>query len=437
MTVGQVLEEPVTQMVVSGVRLADESLLDSEIEPEDRADYHWDVPSVAARLEAGEAVFMSDFEQELCGWLATARWPQSRPAVAVARQVHRPRDHRPKGRRLAVEADGSHHHETPGGELIPEDLDRQALLEEAGWTFHRVAHRDYLNNPKASVQGIIDRLAAQPPNPNLAARVWAPVLAIDDLIDSTVNLGTGSTSVVMVEQAMSGDLTVSDDRAPADEPDVESTAALQERVVEIPSSDPRSPPLTHHHREDPTLASATGATKAPDEAADLPGPDEIDTASEGVAPSMPAPAPASEQSAAPPYFEDIPLGEVAMLIAAVVSELGAVSENCLPDALRRTRRMDVPAAHERSVRRFAWTAKGKHWIDLVDGEWVSDTGVAERDERYGHWTFKAIVERARRLLVSDPDPFEQLLAEVYAGARVPKLPMSLVGSAINRAKRTR
>jgi hypothetical protein len=29
------------------------------------------------------------------------------------------------GRRLAIEADGEQHHETSGGELIPEDIERR------------------------------------------------------------------------------------------------------------------------------------------------------------------------------------------------------------------------------------------------------------------------------------------------------------------------
>jgi len=40
-----------------------------------------------------------------------------------------------QGRRLAVEADGGQHHRTSTGDFIPEDLERQALLEEAGWSF--------------------------------------------------------------------------------------------------------------------------------------------------------------------------------------------------------------------------------------------------------------------------------------------------------------
>jgi hypothetical protein len=91
---------------------------------------------------------------------------------------------------------------------------------------------------------------------------------------------------------------------------------------------------------------------------------------------------------------------------------------------------------ERSVRRFAWVAKGKHWINLIDGQWVPDSRRPEQPPHYGDWTYSAIVERARELLVDTPDPFARLLADVYDGGRVATLAMSIVDSAINRARRS-
>jgi hypothetical protein len=142
-----------------------------------------------------------------------------------------------------------------------------------------------------------------------------------------------------------------------------------------------------------------------------------------------------EDTAPALHFENVPLAEVAMRIAQLVHERGPINEDDLPEALRQAGVLDVPAAHERTVRRFAWVAKGKRWIDLVDDRWVADAGQPERDSRYGDWTYAGIVDRAREMLATIDDPFEQLLGEVYDGARVPRLPMSLVGSAINRAKR--
>ena len=64
-----------------GVPVPTPDLLDLEIAPEDRADYHWDMPSVQARLHAGEAVFMSDFERQLYDMLVVQE-DLSRTAMA-------------------------------------------------------------------------------------------------------------------------------------------------------------------------------------------------------------------------------------------------------------------------------------------------------------------------------------------------------------------
>ena len=152
-----------------------DALLDLDVAVEDRADYHWEVATVEARLAAGEDVFQSAFECDLYTALARVdglqvvpQWPSRGKSIdlVVTDRV---------GRRLAIEADGAQHHETEAGELIPEDLERQALLEEAGWSFCRVRHSDFGRDPDHEVQRILDRLAEQPPNEELAARAWEAI----------------------------------------------------------------------------------------------------------------------------------------------------------------------------------------------------------------------------------------------------------------------
>jgi restriction endonuclease-like protein len=60
------------------------------ITPEDRVDYHWDVPSVSQRLDAGEPVFRSQFEIDLYDALAnrdgikvTPQWPARAEIIAL------------------------------------------------------------------------------------------------------------------------------------------------------------------------------------------------------------------------------------------------------------------------------------------------------------------------------------------------------------------
>ena len=96
--------------------------------------------------------------------------------------------------------------------------------------------------------------------------------------------------------------------------------------------------------------------------------------------------------------------------------------------------VEVPRSRERTFNRFAWSAKGHRYIELDGHAWVPGSHTPSPDARYGQWTFRAIVDRARQLLVSDDDPFDDLIDEVYGGTRIPKLVMSLVGSAINQAR---
>jgi very-short-patch-repair endonuclease/predicted transcriptional regulator len=156
-------------------------LSEIEIAPEDLADYHWDVPSVEARLHAGDDVFQSDFERDLYDRLAVGedlvvvpQWPSRGKWIDLVVTDR-------SGRRLAIEADGGQHHETQTGELISEDIARQSLLEEAGWVFHRVRHSAFSAHPDAEVEAVFKALVTQPPNENLAERVWGEVAVVEEL----------------------------------------------------------------------------------------------------------------------------------------------------------------------------------------------------------------------------------------------------------------
>ncbi|UGS36768.1 AAA domain-containing protein [Capillimicrobium parvum] len=398
--VGEHLEEPIRQVLVDGAPEPEVALLDLEIEPEDRADYHWDIPSVSARLASGEAVFMSGFEEELYGSLVihddlkvVPQWPSRGKSIDL---VVTDRD----GRRLAVEADGGQHHETVDGQLIPEDLDRQALLEEAGWSFHRVAHRDYLRDPKGEVQAVLDALAAQPPNPDLAEQVWSPVLSVDDLTNTAAIIGPGSLptapDVSSSDEPPRTTLATIADSAPSMR---DHDVVVEDRSVHAAELKPSEHvnPVTEardrNHQAEPSTASHTTADVTVERARDA-SPDSISAAPPGRLFGLKQ-QDHPEDAAPALHFENVPLAEVAMRIAQLVHERGPINEDDLPEALRQAGVLDVPAAHERTVRRFAWVAKGKRWIDLVDDRWIADAGQPGRDNRYGDWTYAGIVDRAR------------------------------------------
>ena len=428
MIINRAAEAAVAQLITYEPPAADDEHLDPEIEPEDRADYHWEVPSVSTRLALGDHVFDSGFEEELYSSLAVfdhikvvPQWPSRGKSIDLVITDH-------DGRRLAVEADGGQHHETVSGQLIPEDLDRQALLEDAGWIFHRVAHRDYLSNTKGTIQAVLDALAAQPINAELAAQVWEPLLPLrDDPEHSPDGRGEPQTTQTPTEDSEQTD-------------DATETEELQTPPAEEYRANDRDQPP-----DDLSKETAGEMTPESDFEPNETGSEDLTTAGDGSRAAPPFTDAPIEIPNRPEYngasnglvnFEDVPLGEIAMRIALLVQYHGPIDERALPDALRDARAFEVPSAHERSVRRFAWVAKGKHWIDLVADQWIGDAGLPERDEHYGDWTYAAIVARAAELMVDHDDPYERLLAEVYSGTRVPKLPRSLVGSAIRRAKGT-
>jgi very-short-patch-repair endonuclease len=62
--------------------------------------------------------------------------------------------------RVAVECDGEIWHLDEHGQLKIEDIDRQEVLERAGWTVLRIPYRNWKRNNAAQVQRVIDALEA-------------------------------------------------------------------------------------------------------------------------------------------------------------------------------------------------------------------------------------------------------------------------------------
>ena len=380
---------------------ADE-LLDREIDPEDTPDYHWDIASVDARLRGGEDVFESQFELEVYsalegvgGLSLVPQWPARGKFIDLVVTDR-------EGRRIAVEADGAQHHETLTGSLIPEDLDRQALLEEAGWTFIRIASRDWQRDAKGQVARLLDELGRCPPNPGLAEKVFG-VGEIADVIEDLDELTREGA------EALGDDYLTPED--PADEPLF--------RVAAPDANDPA---------ELQVLVRGELVLGASDEE---------------LAPTYRQPIAALDGDAARgdgaghhvPNLDDLPLREAVVLVTELVSASGPVPDAQLKRAFETHHMGGGSRLNARTLYRFAWTAKGMGYLDLQDETWTATGKAPAEDDRYGDWTFNRIVERAEQLLHTDPDPFNCLLAEVYSGPRVPKLAMSLVGSAINQARR--
>jgi very-short-patch-repair endonuclease len=70
------------------------------------------------------------------------------------------------GRRLAIECDGDRYHPL---EKLPEDLDRQSVLERMGWIFTRIRGTEFFRNPDRAMKPVFEKLQLLEISPNGAA----------------------------------------------------------------------------------------------------------------------------------------------------------------------------------------------------------------------------------------------------------------------------
>src|SRR5258706_1029990 len=59
------------------------------------------------------------------------------------------------GRRLAIECDGDRYHPI---EKLPEDMDRQSILERMGWVFTHIRGTEFLRNPERAMKSVFEKL---------------------------------------------------------------------------------------------------------------------------------------------------------------------------------------------------------------------------------------------------------------------------------------
>jgi len=370
-----------------------------EIAPEDRADYHWEVGSVDARLHAGDTVFMSDFERELYdrlaaeeGLICVPQWPSRGKFIDLVITDG-------EGRRLAIEADGEQHHETNGGALIPEDLERQALLEEAGWVFHRVRHRDFHADPNGEITRLLTHLRERPTNLDLAARLRGehlagePVAFVDDVPHQ---------SPVFIVQPPSATPV----RAPSETP---------------PPPPPRGVPLD---------AEVGASTNEHHLVGDEPADSETKTLLESAA--SPAESPVTGSTLA-----DLRLSQIAANLGELVAGRGSIPDDELVEAFVHAYDVEVPKNFRSLLVKFAWSAKGHGFVELERGRWIPGHIEPHPIAGFGDWTFSELIDRAAELLgrMAEPQAYEMLLQELYATTgRVPKLATTIAGKAIWQAQ---
>lgn len=103
--------------------------------------------------EAAEARTESDFERQVlqrlvsAGYRVTPQWKVGAYRIDLVVEG--------TSSRLAVECDGDRYHDL---DKLPEDMERQAILERLGWTFVRIRGSNFYRDPERAMEPVFARL---------------------------------------------------------------------------------------------------------------------------------------------------------------------------------------------------------------------------------------------------------------------------------------
>ena len=104
-------------------------------------------------LEEKEKRTQSNFEREVmkrlaaAGYQVTPHWRIGTFRIDLVVEGD--------GKRLAIECDGDRYHPL---EKLPEDMDRQSVLERMGWIFTRIRSSEFLRNPARAMKPVFEKL---------------------------------------------------------------------------------------------------------------------------------------------------------------------------------------------------------------------------------------------------------------------------------------
>jgi very-short-patch-repair endonuclease len=104
-------------------------------------------------LEEKEKRTQSNFEREVmkrlaaAGYRVTPHWKIGTFRIDLVVEGD--------GKRLAIECDGDRYHPL---EKLPEDMDRQSVLERMGWIFTRIRSSEFLRNPARAMKPVFEKL---------------------------------------------------------------------------------------------------------------------------------------------------------------------------------------------------------------------------------------------------------------------------------------
>jgi len=104
-------------------------------------------------LEEKEKRTQSSFEREVmkrlaaAGYRVTPHWKIGTFRIDLVVEGD--------GRRLAIECDGDRYQPL---EKLPEDMERQSVLERMGWIFTRIRSSEFLRNPASAMKAVFEKL---------------------------------------------------------------------------------------------------------------------------------------------------------------------------------------------------------------------------------------------------------------------------------------
>jgi very-short-patch-repair endonuclease len=133
-------------------------------------------------LEEKEKRTQSNFEREVmkclktAGYRVTPHWRIGTFRIDLVVEGN--------GKRLAIECDGDRYYPL---EKLPEDMDRQSVLERMGWIFTRIRSSEFLRNPARAMKPVFEKLQMLeiPPTGN-SAGAEASVAVSHEVIDRVI-----------------------------------------------------------------------------------------------------------------------------------------------------------------------------------------------------------------------------------------------------------
>jgi len=134
-------------------------------------------------LEEKEKRTQSNFEREVmkrldtAGYRVTPHWKIGTFRIDLVVEGD--------GKRLAIECDGDRYYPL---EKLPEDMDRQSVLERMGWIFTRIRSSEFLRNPARAMKPVFEKLEIlEIPAQGSSADAAPLVLAAHDVVERVIS----------------------------------------------------------------------------------------------------------------------------------------------------------------------------------------------------------------------------------------------------------